>query len=87
MGCSCASEDSHSDLLALADKLAAPMHAHSRDLRRYMAETTVPVVRRVREVHDVLEDEGRFGVIVHFLCRFFCFWVRLRGRGSMFNLS
>ena len=35
------------------------MHAQSQELRRYMAETTVPVVQRVKEVHDAMEDEGR----------------------------
>lgn len=53
-----ASEDDQEDLVALVDKLKTPMQAQSKDLRRYMAETTLPVVQRVKEVHDAMEEEG-----------------------------
>lgn len=34
------------------------MNAQSQELKQYMIETILPVVQRVKEVHEVLEDEG-----------------------------
>jgi hypothetical protein len=51
-------EDAEQDVTALVDKLRSPMNAQSQELRRYMEETILPVVQRVKEVHEVLEDEG-----------------------------
>ncbi|KAF7793251.1 hypothetical protein EIP86_004361 [Pleurotus ostreatoroseus] len=46
------------DLAALAEKLRAPMSARSQQLKQYMAETVVPVIQRVRQVHETLDEEG-----------------------------
>lgn len=51
-------EDDQEDLSALVEKLKAPMDAQSVELRKYMVQTIFPVVRRVQEVHETLEDEG-----------------------------
>ncbi|GJF00572.1 hypothetical protein PsYK624_168650 [Phanerochaete sordida] len=45
------------ELAALADKLKAPMSAQAQQLKRYMAETIVPAVQRVKTVHEKLDDE------------------------------
>ncbi|KIP08904.1 hypothetical protein PHLGIDRAFT_34773 [Phlebiopsis gigantea 11061_1 CR5-6] len=53
-------QSEHSDteeLAALADKLKGPMSTQSQQLRRYMAETIVPAIQRVKQVHDTMEEE------------------------------
>ena len=35
------------------------MSAQGQQLKRYMAETIVPAVQRVKGVHEKLEDEGQ----------------------------
>ena len=35
------------------------MNAQSQELKKYMVETIFPVIQRVKEVHEVLEDEGK----------------------------
>lgn len=34
------------------------MSAQAQQLKRYMAETIVPAVQRVKTVHEKLDDEG-----------------------------
>ncbi|KAI0819027.1 hypothetical protein BC629DRAFT_692155 [Irpex lacteus] len=50
-------DEDEEDVNALVDKLRSPMNAQSQELKKYMAETIFPVVQRVKEVHEVLEDE------------------------------
>ena len=47
------------ELAALADKLKAPMSAQGQQLKRYMAETIIPAVQRVKIVHEKLDEEGQ----------------------------
>lgn len=53
-------DEDEEDVNALVEKLRSPMNAQSQELKKYMAETIFPVVQRVKEVHEVLEDEGWF---------------------------
>lgn len=55
-------DDDEEDITALVETLRPPMNAQSQELKRYMVETVVPVIQRVKEVHEVLEDEGLFGI-------------------------
>ncbi|KAH9950261.1 hypothetical protein B0H21DRAFT_724041 [Amylocystis lapponica] len=50
-------KDEQEELVALANKLKAPMSAQGAALKQYLANTLVPVVTRVKEVHGILEDE------------------------------
>ncbi|KAI0929041.1 hypothetical protein AcW1_006095 [Taiwanofungus camphoratus] len=50
-------EDEQEELMALVDKLKAPMSAQGAALKQYMVETIVPVITRVKEVHGALEDK------------------------------
>ncbi|KAI0705939.1 hypothetical protein BC835DRAFT_1409995 [Cytidiella melzeri] len=50
-------EEVEEDVIGLVEKLRAPMNAQSQELKRYMQDTIVPVLRDVKEVHDVLEEE------------------------------
>ncbi|OBZ69325.1 hypothetical protein A0H81_10944 [Grifola frondosa] len=50
-------EDEEEELSALAHKLKAPMAAQGAALKQYLANTLIPVVTRVKEVHGVLEDK------------------------------
>lgn len=43
--------------MALAEKLKAPMSAQSQQLKQYMADTVLPAITQVKQVHDTLEDE------------------------------
>ncbi|EKM55068.1 uncharacterized protein PHACADRAFT_255407 [Phanerochaete carnosa HHB-10118-sp] len=39
------------------------MSAQAQQLKRYMAETIVPAVQRVKTVHDKLEEEGQWPML------------------------
>lgn len=51
-------EDDEKDMNELVEKLRSPMNAQSQELKRYMVETIFPVVQRVKEVHETLEEDG-----------------------------
>ena len=51
-------EGDEEDVAALVEKLRSPMNAQSQELKQYMIETILPVVKRVKDVHEALEDKG-----------------------------
>ncbi|CCM02238.1 uncharacterized protein FIBRA_04319 [Fibroporia radiculosa] len=50
-------EDEDEKLIALANKLKAPMSAQNTAMKQYLAETIVPVITHVKELHGTLEDK------------------------------
>ncbi|PSS31044.1 hypothetical protein PHLCEN_2v2376 [Hermanssonia centrifuga] len=52
-----AEHEDDEELTALANKLKAPMSAQGQRLKQYMMETILPVVQRVKQVHETLEDK------------------------------
>ncbi|KAF9817844.1 hypothetical protein IEO21_03186 [Rhodonia placenta] len=50
-------EDEEEDLAQLANRLRAPMAAQGAIMKKYLADTLVPVLTRVKEVHGLLEDK------------------------------
>lgn len=42
----------------LAEQLRAPMSAEGAKLRKYLADTVLPVVSQIKEAHAILEDKG-----------------------------
>lgn len=50
------SSDNDDEVLAVADKLRAPMSQQSEQLKREFVDIFIPGVKRVKEVHDTLEN-------------------------------
>lgn len=67
------------DLAALADRLKTPMSAQSQQLKRYMVETIVPAVQRVKKVHDTLEEEGLYPFLAQMISLLHMFKPSFRG--------
>ncbi|KAL6301784.1 hypothetical protein BKA93DRAFT_738023 [Sparassis latifolia] len=49
-------DDEDEFLLALVNKLKAPMSAQSVSLKQYLADTLLPVITRMKEAHETMED-------------------------------
>ncbi|KZT09731.1 uncharacterized protein LAESUDRAFT_674696 [Laetiporus sulphureus 93-53] len=49
--------DEQEDLVALANKLKAPMSSQRDAMKQYLGETIIPVMSRVKKVHGVIEDK------------------------------
>lgn len=62
---SSAEHEDDEELAALANKLKAPMSAQGQRLKQYMMETILPVVQRVKQVHETLEDKGQSPCYLH----------------------
>lgn len=50
--------DDREGLAALADQLKAPMDAQAHRLRQHLKEAVIPAVQKIKQVHDIMEDEG-----------------------------
>ncbi|EMD38075.1 hypothetical protein CERSUDRAFT_49181 [Gelatoporia subvermispora B] len=50
-------EDPDSELLALVERLKAPMTAQGQRERQFLLDTLVPVIRRAKDVHVTLDDK------------------------------